>query len=435
MLPRLRARLERPIDAASFAAFRIMLGAVLALALVRSLQKGVVEQAFIAPELFFPGYGFGFLPPPGRLAYALYGVLALAAACIALGLFTRLAAACFCLLFTYLHFVDLTNYLNHYYLISLLTGLLTLVPNGNVAALSGTPSALPSWVLFLFRFQLGVVYFFGGVAKLKSDWLLRGEPLGTWLAANTDLPVLGPLFRFGAAAYLVSWLGALYDLSIPFALTYRRTRPYAYVFVVVFHLLTARLFQIGVFPYLMIVGSLLFLDPSWPRRLLRRPVPRASSLPPRSAAPLAALALYALVQLLMPLRHWLYPGDVLWTEQGYRFAWNVMLIEKTGAARFRVQDRATHRTRTVLPSSLLTRAQTKAMATQPDLILAFAHELARRERAQGHEVAVYADVFAVLNGRAPARLIDPTVDLSRQRDTFAPKAWIVPRAPAPPRRR
>jgi hypothetical protein len=278
-----------------------------------------------------------------------------------------------------------------------------------------------------FRFQLGVVYFFGGVAKLKSDWLFHAQPLRTWLAANTELPVLGPLFQLTATAYVMSWLGALYDLSVPFALSYRRTRPYAYLAVLAFHLLTARLFQIGMFPYLMIVGSLLFLAPDWPRRLLRRAVSAPCHMPaPISRTCASLLTAYVLLQLSVPLRHLFYPGNLLWTEQGYRFAWHVMVMEKTGAAEFRVVDRATGRASLAFPRTLLSQPQTKAMATQPDMILAFAHELARRERVRGREVAVYADVFVVLNGRPPRRFVDADVDLARERDSFAPKRWILP---------
>lgn len=411
-MPRI-ARLAEPVDPASLKAFRFMLGVLLAGALARSWQKGVIEHGLLEPRYFFPYFSLA-LPSPGVYAYPLYVALGLLALGFALGRWPRWCAGLFSLGFTYLHCVDITHYLNHYYLVTLLTALLALTPIGERSA--------PRWVLCLFRFQIGLVYFFGGVAKLKSDWLFLGEPLHTWLAANTDVPLLGPLFAYHDTAFVMSWLGAAYDLSIPFALSWRRTRPFAYLAVLAFHLLTARLFQIGLFPWLMMVASLLFLSPSWPRRLLtlapfaaeQRAFPRRTQL---------LLAVYASWQLLVPLRHWLYPGNVLWSEQGYRWSWNVMLIEKTGSAEFTVVDRATGRKRVVFPRSILTQAQNKMMATQPDMILAFAHELARRA---GGNVAVYADVFAVLNGRPAARLIDPHTDLTRERDTLANKPWILP---------
>lgn len=424
-----RARLAQPVDAASLAAFRSLFGLLLLGAIVRSWQKGVIEQAYLAPQFFFRHHGFGFLEPPGQAAYALYALLAALSLAISLGLATRVAAGLFCLIFSYLHFLDLTNYLNHYYLVSLLTGLLAVAPTGRLPGITGRGEAwVPAWVLSLFRFQFGLVYFFGGVAKLKADWLFLGEPLHIWLAANTEVPLLGPLFALPRTGLVMSWLGAAYDLSIPFFLLMRRTRPYAYAAVVFFHVLTARLFQIGMFPYIMMTGSLLFLSPSWPRRFF----PRALRAPePRSVSPLGKLQTglltsYVAFQLLTPLRHFLYPGNMLWTEQGYRFAWHVMLIEKTGAAEFRLVDRATGAQRLAFPRTLLTRNQTKAMATQPDMILQLAHELARRERAEGRDVAVYADVFVVLNGRPPRRFIDPSVDLSRVEETLAPKRWVLP---------
>jgi vitamin K-dependent gamma-carboxylase len=426
---RLADALSRPVDAASLAAFRMLLGGVLLLAVVRSLEKDVVAQAFEAPTFFFPYYGIGPLPSPGRLAYGLYGLSAALAGCLMLGCYTRASAGALCLVFSYLHFVDVTNYLNHYYLVTLLTGLLAVVPIGDVACLTGQRRHpfVPQWVLLLFRFQLGVVYFFGGVAKLEHDWLFDAQPLATWLAASTELPILGDLFRTRWAPYLMSYLGAAFDLTIPFALSLRRVRPYAYVAVLTFHLLTARLFQIGIFPYLMMASSLLFFSPNWPRRLFRRTTPsRTAAVARIRPYQLCALALYAAVQLLVPLRHWLYPGNLLWHEQGYRFAWNVMLIEKTGSAEFTVVDKQTGARSVAFPRTVLTRAQTKIMATQPDLILAFAHELARRARLSGRDVAVYADVIVALNGRAPMRLVDPTVDLAKEREGFANKRWILP---------
>lgn len=421
---------QLPVSSASLTVFRGMFGLLMLGALARSWQKGVLEQAFVAPSYHFPYYGLTFVRSPGSYAYAIYGLLAALSLGIAAGLATRLCAALFCLLFSYLHFVDETYYLNHYYLVSLLSGLLACVPIQS----AGAPHRVARWVLWLFRFQFGVVYFFGGIAKLKTDWLWHAEPLRTWLAASTELPLLGRLFTTSWGPYAFSWAGALYDLSIPFALSYRRTRPLAYAAVLVFHSLTARLFNIGLFPYLMMVGSLLFLAPEWPRRLWPRRFAAAAvssghaTPAPRSWRPTlyVPLALYVLLQLIVPLRRLVYPGNVLWTEQGYRFSWHVMLMEKSGSAEFRLVGRAHGTVRLVDPRTVLTRSQTKAMATQPDMLLSFAHELAAREQEHGRDVAVYADVFVALNGRAPARLLDPHVDLSRERDSFAHKPWILP---------
>jgi len=176
-----------------------------------------------------------------------------------------------------------------------------------------------------------------------------------------------------------------------------------------------------------LAASLLFLNPDWPRRFWPARLPALET--PRSApVPWATLIVIAIVQLALPLRQHFYKGNVLWHEQGYRFAWNVMLMEKMGAAEFTVRNADTR----ILVDNrrYLTRAQEKAMATQPDMLLLFAHHLKQLHDRPGHPTQIFADVFVVLNGRPPQRLIDPKVDLGAVRDGFGPKQWILP-APGP----
>jgi hypothetical protein len=147
--------------------------------------------------------------------------------------------------------------------------------------------------------------------------------------------------------------------------------------------------------------------------------------PPHPAL-LTLLTLFFTAQLLLPLRHWLYPGDVLWTEEGFRFAWKVMLVEKTGFVTFEVTEPASGRQWTVYPADYLTTQQEKQMAFQPDMILEFAHYLAQDLKAHGFgSVEVRAEAYVSLNGRPSHLLLDPTVDLVRQTNSLAPKEWII----------
>jgi hypothetical protein len=142
---------------------------------------------------------------------------------------------------------------------------------------------------------------------------------------------------------------------------------------------------------------------------------------------LTGLALFFAVQLLVPLRYWLYPRELFWTEEGYRFSWRVMLMEKMGQVEFKVVDSATGQTRRVNNSDHLSVLQEKMMATQADMILQFAHYLRDYYARQGvHQPQVYADTYVSLNGRLGKAYIDPTVDLARQAESFAPKPWILP---------
>jgi vitamin K-dependent gamma-carboxylase len=324
--------------------------------------------------------------------------------------------------FTYAHLCDKTNYLNHYYLLSLLLGLAAMLPLGSALSLdawrAGFDSRVPAWVLWLVRFQIGVVYFYGGVGKLGADWLLRAMPLQIWLAANGDFPLLGPILRRPETPFLMSWIGTAFDLSIAFFLCSPRTRRFAYVVVIVFHVMTARLFQIGMFPWVMIALTLVFFDPSWPRFLVRGVRPRAVGESTRAQMPTpkwafgAALA-WAIFQAMFPLRSHLFTNDVLWTEDGYRFSWRVMLMEKAGSAEFTATDPQTGGSRLVRVRDWLTPFQVKMMSTQPDMILTFARWVADDAVARGEaRPRVCGDVVVSLNGRPATRLIDPTIDLA-----------------------
>ena len=53
----------------------------------------------------------------------------------------------------------------------------------------------PAWTINIFKLQLGIVYFFAGLAKLNPDWLFDAMPLRIWLPANAHLPVIGWLLE------------------------------------------------------------------------------------------------------------------------------------------------------------------------------------------------------------------------------------------------
>lgn len=142
----------------------------------------------------------------------------------------------------------------------------------------------------------------------------------------------------------------------------------------------------------------------------------------------AGLALWLAVQILVPLRHLLYPGNVSWTEQGHRFAWMMKLRDKDAEASFTVRDPATGREWRIAPERYLRRHQADEMQSRPDMILQFAHHLARvwAEERKIAGVEVRARVCASLNGRKAALLIDPERDLARVQRDLRAADWILP---------
>jgi vitamin K-dependent gamma-carboxylase len=442
--------LDRPVDGAGLAAFRILFGLMMCAGIVRFMANGWIDRFYGQPGFFFKYWGFEWVAvPPVPAIYALFGLLAVAALCIALGAFYRVATAVFFLGFTYAQLLDVTNYLNHYYLVCLLALLLVIAPLHRTWSIDAwrRPTAAtgtaPAWALWILRLQVGAVYFYAGLAKLNADWLLHAQPLNIWFMARTETPIIGPLLDELWVAYAASWGVFLFEMACVPLLLWSRSRPYIYVVIVAFHALTRVFFDIGMFPFIMVVAASVFFTPAWPRHWLRRWIPgHAPGAPAAPASPvrtrwralgLAALAAYTAVQLLLPLRHYLYPGDVSWNEEGMRWSWKVMLREKHGSITYHVRIPGSDQELQVSPRKYLDGRQAREMAGQPDLILQLAHRIADDFRARGHgDVEVRAEALVSLNGRPAQLMIDPEVDLARVDDGLSRKHWVLSEPRDPP---
>jgi hypothetical protein len=300
----------------------------------------------------------------------------------------------------------------------------------------------PGWALWALRAMVAIPFVYGALAKVKWDWL-RGEPMRLWLSEVTDVPLIGRWFTTDWAPYLFSWGGLLFDLLIVPALLWRRTRAAAFVAALFFHVTNAWLFPIGVFPPLMIAATSLFFTSSWPRLVGLWWPPGASAPAPAEGSPepprdwrgltlaqrslMVLLGLFFAAQLLLPLRHFAIPGPVSWTEEGFRFAWHMRLRDKWGDVRFLVTDPESGQSWEVDPDDELLAFQEAEMGGKPDMILQYAHHLARQWQADGYDqVEVRADAVASLNDRPLVPLVDPTVDLAAQPRTLGPASWILP---------
>jgi hypothetical protein len=443
LLDRLSRALLAPKDPAALAVFRVLFGALGFVSCLRFQMYGWVDELFVKPRFHFSYWGFSWVQPVGPEGMrAIFAALTVASACVAAGFLYRPAIIAFFIGFSYIHLIDVTNYLNHYYLVSLLALVMAFMPLHAAWSIDAIlfrgvrRDALPAFCTYLLRFQVGLVYTFAGVAKISEDWLLHAQPLNIWLSSRTELPLVGPLLGERWVAFTMSWAGCLFDLSIAWLLLARRTRLFAYGLVLVFHAVTKLLFPIGMFPAIMVVSALVFFSPSWPRRFLPKlpkPSREAPNADPPAAAPswlrpaMVAAGAYLAVQLLAPLRAHAYGGNVHWHEQGMRFSWRVMVREKNASVTYRVLYPETGRVVEVSPRAYLTDRQEREFSTQPDMILKLAHHIAEEHAARaGTPVTITADVVASLNGRRAARLIDPTIDLAAVPDSLAPALWIQP---------
>jgi len=433
---------SRKVSIAPLVTFRVLFGLVMLISMVRFWANGWIDMQYLQSAMQFKFFGFDWVAmPPGEWVYVLFATCALSCVMIALGLFYRVAAVLFFITFTYIELLDATFYLNHYYFISLVGLLLVFLPANKKASLdvylglTSKADHIPVLAQNLVMFHLGLVYFFAGVAKLNSDWLFHAMPLAIWLPAQDTLPVIGGLLKYEATAYIMSWAGAIYDLTIPFFLLSKRFRWPAYAAVVGFHVVTWAMFQIGMFPFIMIASTLIFFSAAFHQRLHALVGIRygeTESEPTMgvewTTQPLVRLAVVAVIcfQLVFPFRHMMYDGNLYWHEQGYRFGWRVMLTEKAGYAQFKVED-TQGRFIYVDNRDFLMPVQEKMMSTQPDFMLQYAQFLKDEYTAQGVDVkAVTTEAFVTLNGRSSRPFIDSSVDLSSIEDSWQQKDWILP---------
>ena len=437
--------ITKQTKAAPLAVFRILFGFMMLASIIRFWSFGWIETLYIEPIFSFSYYGFHWLPNLGQFTYLLFVICGVSAFSVAIGYRYRLAIVLFFLSFTYIELLDKTTYLNHYYFISCLSFLLIFLPANCYYSLDALrlknirANTIPTWSINSIKLLLCIVYFFAGLAKLNSDWLLNAMPLQIWLPSKYDIPFLGDLLQQSWIHYAFSWGGAFYDLAIPFLLLWKPTRSIAFIFVVIFHVLTRILFPIGMFPYIMIVSALIFFDAifherilsffSWLLKKIRLfRVVKVNDLQKEKSAKIASyvVGLFIVVQLLLPWRYVWYPKELFWTEEGYRFSWRVMLMEKAGYAQFIVKNTKTGSQFAVNNSDFLTPFQEKQMSTQPDFILEYAHYLGAHFKSQGHQnIAVHVESYVALNGRLSQPFISPEVNLLDLEDTFSHKDWIL----------
>ena len=431
----LRERLSEPVDIASLVMVRVFFGLIMLWEVIRYFEYGWIRKYWIAPDFHFRYFGFDWVAPwPGEGMYWHFLGLGFLAVLITFGLFYRVAAALFFIGFSYVFLLEQARYLNHFYLVCLVSFLMAVVPANRAASLDcrfgfcRQSDTVPAWCLWILRFQVGVVYFFGGIAKINADWL-AGEPLRSWLQKRTDYPLIGFLFGQEEVVMTMNYGGLFFDLLIVPLLMWPRTRVAGFAGVLFFNFTNAVIFHIGIFPWLAIALSTVFFAPDWPRRYIifqenqaTRPLDPVRC----SWAVLAFLAVYVSWQLLLPLRHWLYPGNVNWTEEGHLYAWHMKLRSKSGRARFFVMNEEGNESK-VFPTRYIKSWQARQMATKPDMIHQFAHYLGDRLRAEGIKVvSIRVDARVSLNGRRRQRLVDPDVNLLQEPRSIWPKAWINP---------
>ena len=425
------------IDNSALIVFRIIFGALIAIEAFGAILTGWVRRILIEPEFTFNFIGFDFLQPlPGNGMLWYFAVMGVFGLFVMVGYKYRFSMFMYMVLWAGVYLMQKSSYNNHYYLLMLLSFLMLLLPAHRYASVdtklnpSLKKNSMPQWCWLLIVLQLWIVYTYAAIAKLYPDWwdgtfpaLLMSAKKGYWL--------VGDFLQQEWVHYSIAYFGFFFDLLIIPLILYRRTRKFAFVAAVFFHLFNSFIFHIGIFPYLSLAFLLFFFPAKKINKyfLSKKPFYDANLVEhPKHKKPLVIfLVVWFVIQIALPLRHHFFKDDVLWTEEGHRLSWRMMLRSKAGRSTFLVVDKATRDTIFINEQDYLTKKQVRALSTKPDLIWQFAQRLEKGYAEQGKEVEVYVRSKVSVNGRPFETFIDPEVDLAAEKwKHFSHHHWILP---------
>ncbi|TXG36963.1 HTTM domain-containing protein [Seonamhaeicola maritimus] len=425
------------IDNAGLIIFRTFFGLLCFLESVGAIFTGWIKTTLIEPEFTFSFIGFEWLQPlPSYWMYVYYAVMGLFGLFVMLGYKYRFSMLTFALMWSATYLMQKSSYNNHYYLLMLLSFIMVVMPANKYASIDAkqNPSlkslSMPLWCKGVFVFQLFIVYTYASVAKLYPDWL-DTSVIELLMKPKANYFLVGEFLQQKWMHYVLSYGGIVFDGLIIPLLLFKPTRKYAFFVSIFFHLFNSFVFQIGIFPYLALAFSLFFFEPEIIRNIFLKKKPLYVSeeiTVPNYRAPLIVIfGIYFLIQIVLPLRHHVIEDDVLWTEEGHRLSWRMMLRAKSGSATYTVRDKETGSKMVIKLDDYLTKKQQRGAASKPDVIWQFAQRLKEKFKKNNQDVAVFVNSRVSVNGKPYKELINPEIDLaSIDWETFRHSNWILP---------
>ncbi|MBC6999374.1 HTTM domain-containing protein [Cytophaga sp. FL35] len=426
------------IDNSALIIFRIFFGILVSLECYGAILTGWVRRTLVKPQFTFNFIGFDWLQPlPGYGMYCYFFLMGTLGVFIALGFKYRFSIISFTLLWTGVYLMQKTSYNNHYYLLILISGIMCFLPASrnyswdatrNPALKADSMYGYVKWVIVL---QLLIVYSYASVAKIYADWLDFGI-IKILMLNKASYPIIGEILQATWIHKIIGFFGIFFDLLIIPALLWKPTRKWAFFASIFFHLFNSIVFQIGIFPYLSLAFTVFFFEPETIRKIFfKKKVPyvlKNIEVPKYKYVVYTLAGVYFTIQLLLPVRHHLIKDDVLWTEEGHRLSWRMMLRSRGGTITFKVVDKESGTSEIIDTKKYLTKKQRQRITSYPDFIWQFAQRLKKEYAKKGQEVAVYAVNSKVsINGKPYRAFIDPKVDLANAKwDYLWHNEWILP---------
>lgn len=429
--------LFKKIDNAQLVVFRMFYGLLVSAECYGAIATGWVRRTLIEPKFTFTFIGFEWLQPlPGNGMYIYFAIMGTLGILITLGYKYRFSAFAFALMWTGVYLMQKTSYNNHYYLLMLLAYIMAFLPAHKDASLDAKLNpklhsfTMPNWVRWTIILQLFIVYTYASVAKLYGDWL-DFSIIELLMKSKSDYYLIGELLQEKWVHKIVAFFGIFFDLLIVPALLWKPTRKIAFVLAIFFHLFNSIVFQIGIFPYLSLAFMVFFFDPQTIRNVFLKTkkvvVEQSTILPKNHKWILGILGGYFLVQLALPLRHHAFKDDVLWTEEGHRLSWRMMLRSRSGTIKYTVVNKETGKAININLNDYLTKKQRRRVACYPDFAWQFAQHLKKDYARKGEDIQVFVTNTVKINQGEYYEFIDPNVDLaSVPWKHLAHNDWIRP---------
>ena len=430
--------LFKPIDNSALIVFRILFGLLISIESFGAIFTGWVHDVLIAPKYTFPFIGFEWLQPlPDYWMYVYYSIMGITGLMVMIGYKYRLGIISFAILWSVTYFMQKTSYNNHYYLLILLSIFMAVVPANANASIDSKrnpsiqSSIMPNWCTLIFIIQMFIVYTFASIAKLYPDWL-DASVIEILLKSKADYYVIGDLLQQKWIHYLIAYFGIIFDLLIVPLLLWKRSRKWAFIVAIFFHMFNSIVFQIGIFPYMSIALCIFFFEPKTIKKIFLKnlkPIKNNKELVVKKPNLIKVLIVfYFVIQLAFPLRHWVIKDDVLWTEEGHRISWRMMLRARQGIISFRVIDKQNNQTIPIQLDTYLTYKQQRSFSAKPDMIWQFAQFRKRTYKEEANrDVMVFVDCQVRINGKPFKQLIDQEVDLAFVKwNAFKHSSWILP---------
>ena len=427
--------LYKRVDNSPLILFRICFGFLIAAEAWGAVFTGWIKKTLIDPQFTFNFIGFDFLQPlPGDGMYVYYGIMGLAGLFVMLGFKYRLSIILYTIMWTAVYLMQKSSYNNHYYLLILLLVFMAIVPAHRYKSIDVKLNPklqaydMPNWVLIFIIAQLWIVYTFASIAKLYPDWL-DGTVARMLMAPKAHFYVVGDLLQQEWVHHCIAYFGIVFDLLIVPLLLWKKTRNAAFFVSIFFHLFNSFIFHIGIFPYMSLAFTVFFYPTKFIRDRFLKSKPYYDGqeviIPSKHRLLTAFIVVWLGVQVVLPLRHWFIKGDVLWTEEGHRMSWRMMLRTKSGRTSFKIINKTTQDSFYVQKNNYLTTKQHKMMS-KPDGIWQFCQLLKKEYADKNEEIEIYVNAMVSVNGSEFKPLIDKSYNMANAEwDYFFHNKWVL----------